>query len=142
MVRVTETHLLVGRQLRIPIDEIELRTSRSSGPGGQHVNKTESKVDARLDVLSAATLSDQQRTRLLDRVGPVVQATAQDSRSQSRNRELALIRLGEKIEQALKVKRLRVATKPTKSARESRLKSKRITGAKKAARRSPSDDLD
>lgn len=142
MVRVTETHLLVGRQLRIPIDGIELRTSRSSGPGGQHVNKTESKVDARFDVLGAATLTDQQRARLLDRVGPVVQATAQDSRSQSRNRDLALIRLGEKLEQALKVKRLRVATKPTKSAREARLKSKRITGAKKAARRSPSDDAD
>lgn len=137
MVRITENHLQVGRNLTIPLSEIDLRTSRSSGPGGQHANKTESRVEASYDVLSSSAPGSGQRARIVKRIGPVVRATSQDARSQLRNREIALQRLGEKIEEALKVKRTRVATKPTKTSREQRLQTKRVTAQKKAARRKP-----
>src|SRR5580658_5729212 len=95
--------LRVSARLTIPLAEIELRTSRSSGPGGQHANVTASRVEAVFDVLSSSSLSDSQRARLLERVGPRVSAVAQDARSQLRNRELALERLRAKLEAALRV---------------------------------------
>jgi ribosome-associated protein len=129
--------LRVDERLSLPLGEIELRTSRSSGPGGQHANVTASRVEAVFDVEASATLGDAQRARLLERLGPVVTAVAQDARSQARNRELALERLAAKIAAALRVRRKRRATKPTRASRQRRLDQKRRTGEKKRRRRSP-----
>ncbi|HVD38088.1 MAG TPA: alternative ribosome rescue aminoacyl-tRNA hydrolase ArfB [Solirubrobacterales bacterium] len=129
--------LRVDERLSLPLGEIELRTSRSSGPGGQHANVTASRVEAVFDVEASASLSDAQRARLLERLGSVVTAVAQDARSQSRNRELALERLAAKIAAALRVRRKRRATKPTRASRQRRLDQKRRTGEKKRRRRSP-----
>jgi ribosome-associated protein len=129
--------LRVDERLSLPLAEIELRTSRSSGPGGQHANVTASRVEAVFDVEASATLADAQRARLLERLGPVVTAVAQDARSQSRNRELALERLAAKIAAGLRVRRKRRATKPTKASRRRRLEQKRRTGEKKRGRRQP-----
>lgn len=132
--------LRINARLAIPLAEIELRTSRSSGPGGQHANVTASRVEAVFDVTASAALSDAQRQRLLDRAGPVVTAVAQDARSQSRNRELALARLGERIAAALKVPRRRRPTRPTAASRRRRLEQKRHTGERKRGRRRPGPD--
>lgn len=129
--------LRVNERLSLPLAEIELRTSRSSGPGGQHANVTASRVEAVFDVEASATLGDAQRARLLERLGSVVTAVAQDARSQSRNRELALERLAAKIAAALRVRRKRRATKPTRASRQRRLDQKRRTGEKKRRRQSP-----
>jgi len=118
--------LRVTASLSIPQSEIELRTSRSSGPGGQHANVT-------------ASLSDFQRARLLARAGPRVVAVAQDERSQTRNRELALARLGERLARALVVPKRRRPTRPTKASRERRLQAKRRGAERKRARRPPED---
>ena len=131
--------LAVGEELSIPLSEITLRASRSSGPGGQHANVTASRVEASFDVLGSATLSEQQRERLLARAGPRVVAIAQDARSQSRNRDLALARLAERLEQALAVPRNRRATRPTAASRERRLAAKRRGTERKRERRPPDD---
>jgi ribosome-associated protein len=131
--------LRVDGRLSIPLAEIELRASRSSGPGGQHANVTASRVEAVFDVEASRALDDAQRERLLRRAGPRVTAVAQDARSQARNRELALERLAEKVSAALRVPRTRRATKPTRAAREKRLEAKRRTGERKRARRPPTD---
>ena len=123
----------------IPAAEIELRTSRSSGPGGQHANVTASRVEAVFDVERSAVLSDAQRVRLLARAGPRVVAIAQDARSQARNRELALARLAERLAAALRTPRPRRPTRPTAASRERRLEQKRRAGQRKAQRRRPSD---
>ena len=132
--------LRVGRGVAIPLAEIELRASRSSGPGGQHANVTASRIEAVFDVRESRALSDEQKRRVMARVGPRLTAVAQDSRSQSRNRELALERLRGRLAAALAVPRSRRATKPSRGARERRLESKRRLGDKKRARRRP--DLD
>jgi ribosome-associated protein len=129
--------LRVDERLSLPLGEIELRTSRSSGPGGQHANVTASRVEAVFDVEASATLTGSQRTRLLERLGPVVTAVAQDARSQARNRELALERLAGKIAAALRVRRKRRPTKPTRASRQRRLDQKRRTGEKKRRRQPP-----
>jgi ribosome-associated protein len=131
--------LRVGRALTIPLAEITLRTSRSSGPGGQHANVTDSRVEASFDVLASASLSEAQRERLLARAGARLVATAQDARSQTRNRELALARLSERLEQALAVPRKRRATRPTAASRERRLAAKRRATERKRERRRPED---
>ncbi len=97
----------VGRGVRIPLSEIELRTSRSSGPGGQHANVTASRVEAIFDVAASSSLDERQRRRIMSRCGPVVRAVAQDTRSQARNRELALERLQARLASALAVQRQR-----------------------------------
>jgi len=130
----------VTRSVSLPVSEIELRVSRSSGPGGQHAQKSSTRVEAVLDVESTTALSDVQKRRVIAKAGPVLRAIAQDERSQARNRVLAVERLVEKLEQALAVPRRRVATKPTKTARERRLESKRRRARTKRLRRSPSDD--
>lgn len=132
-----ERGLRVNAGLTLPVEEILLRTSRSSGPGGQHANVTASRVEAVFDVNASETLTDAQRARLLQRVGPRVVAVAQDARSQSRNRELALQRLGERLAGALAVPRSRRATRPTAASRERRLSEKRQASERKAARRPP-----
>ncbi len=126
----------------IPLAEIVLRASRSSGPGGQHANVTASRVEAVFDVLASPSLSETQRARLLDRVGPRVVAVAQDERSQSRNRELALTRLAGRLEQALSVPRHRRPTRPTGASRARRLADKRRAAQRKTERRPPSPDGD
>jgi ribosome-associated protein len=127
--------LRVDDRLAIPLAEIELRTSRSSGPGGQHANVTASRVEAVFDVEASRSLDEGRRARLIDRVGPVVRAVAQDGRSQYRNRELALSRLAAKIGAGLRTQRPRTATKPTRGARQRRLDQKRRTGERKQGRR-------
>ena len=115
----------VTRSVVLPLSEVELRFSRSSGPGGQHANTSETRVEAIFDVESSSALSDAQKRRVLAKAGPTLRAIAQDERSQLRNRELAIERLVEQLQRALKVERRRVATKPTKAARERRLETKK-----------------
>jgi ribosome-associated protein len=132
--------LRVNERLSLPLVEIELRTSRSSGPGGQHANVTASRVVAVFDVEASATLDERQRARLRERLGPVVTAVAQDARGQARNRELALERLAAKLAAGLRVQRKRRPTRPTKASRQRRLEQKRRAGERKRARRPPSFD--
>jgi ribosome-associated protein len=126
--------------LAIPLTEIELRTSRSSGPGGQHANVTASRVEAVFDVHGSATLGESQQARIAARLGPRVTASAQDTRSQLRNRELALERLAERLAAALEVPRPRQKTRPTTASRRKRVDAKRRRGETKRARRRPAAD--
>jgi ribosome-associated protein len=132
--------LVVDDALAIPLTQITLRTSRSSGPGGQHANVTASRVEAIFDVLASSALSEAQRDRLLARAGPRIVAVAQDERSQARNRELALTRLAERLAQALTVPKSRRATRPTAASRERRLAQKRRDTQRKRERRRPEDE--
>jgi ribosome-associated protein len=129
--------LLVAGEIEIPLAEIELRASRSSGPGGQHANVTASRVEASFDVLASRSLSDAQRARLLARSGPRVSAVAQDDRGQARNRQLALRRLERALSKALTVAPPRHATRPTAASRARRLQDKRHAAQRKAQRRRP-----
>jgi ribosome-associated protein len=129
--------LRIDERLAIPLAEIELRASRSSGPGGQHANVTASRVEAVFDVRASAALEEAQRERLLERIGPSVAAVAQEARGQARNRELALQRLAEKIAAGLAVRRRRRPTRPSRAARQRRLEGKRRAGERKRARRRP-----
>jgi ribosome-associated protein len=129
--------LRIRRDAAVPLSEVELRTSRSSGPGGQHANVTASRVEAIFDVAASRALDDEQKRRIMARLGPVVRATSQDTRSQSRNRELALERLEARLSAALSVQRPRRATTPTPASRRKRLESKRRRGDLKRARRRP-----
>jgi ribosome-associated protein len=132
--------LRVDERLSIPLREIELRASRSSGPGGQHANVTASRVEAVFDVRASAVLDDVQRARLAERAGPIVAAVAQEARGQARNRELALERLAAKIAAGLAVPRRRRPTKASRGARQRRLERKRQVGERKRSRRRPSAD--
>jgi ribosome-associated protein len=129
--------LHIGHGASVPLSEVELRTSRSSGPGGQHANVTASRVEAVFDVAASGALSEEQKRRITARCGPVVRATAQDTRSQSRNRELALERLRSRLASALTVQRPRRATRPTSASRRRRVEAKRRRGEVKRARRRP-----
>lgn len=131
--------LRINRELEIPLAEITLRASRSSGPGGQHANVTSSRVEASFEVESSPSLSEAQRERVLARVGPRIVAVAQDERSQARNRELALERLAGRLRDALFVPRTRRATRPTAASRERRLAAKRRESERKRDRRPPED---
>jgi ribosome-associated protein len=124
----------------IPLAEIELRASRSSGPGGQHANVTASRVEACFDVEASGALDERQRAMLLERAGPRVTAVSQEARGQARNRELALERLAEKIAAGLRTPPRRRATRPSRASRERRLEQKRRTAERKAARRRPTDE--
>ena len=135
-----EDPLRIDAQLSIPLSEIELRASRSSGPGGQHANVTASRIEAVFDVAASSALSPEQKARIQARCGPRVTATAQDARSQARNRELALRRLRDRLASALHVPRARRATKPTAASRTRRLEAKRRNAAKKQSRRRPPDN--
>ena len=126
------------RSVAVPRSEIELRFSRSSGPGGQHAQKSDTRAEARFDVLASSALTDAQKRRVVARAGPVLSAVAQDERSQWRNRELATERLVDDLRNALRVERRRVATKPSAQARERRLEEKRRRSQLKRLRRPPS----
>jgi ribosome-associated protein len=127
----------VTRSVVVPLGEIELRFSRSSGPGGQHAQKSETRVEAVFDVEASTALSPAQKRRVIGRAGPVIRAIAQDERSQWRNRELAVERIVEQLRGALRVERRRVATKPTAASVERRLEQKRRRSQKKRLRRGP-----
>lgn len=130
----------VGDHAQIPLSEITVRASRSSGPGGQHANVTASRIEAVFDVAASGSLTDDQKRRVISRLGPRVVAIAQDARSQSQNRELALERLQRRLESALHVAAPRTATRPTKASERRRLEGKRIQGERKRGRRSPATD--
>ena len=125
----------VTRSLSLPADELRWRFTTSSGPGGQHANRSHTAVEVSFDVEASPSLGPRQRARLLERLGPVVTARASDERSQLRNREKALDRLRQRLADALAVSRPRVATKPSASARQRRLDSKRKRGELKRGRR-------
>ena len=129
----------VSRSVQIPHREIELRFSRSSGPGGQHAQKSDTRVEAVFDVTASTALTERQKARVLARAGPVVRAVAQDERSQWRNRELALERLAGVIRDGLRVERKRRPTRPSAAAEERRLEEKRRRGETKRLRRPPAD---
>ena len=131
--------LRITDELAIPLSEITVRASRSSGPGGQHANVTASRVEASFDVLASPALSESQRERALARAGPRLVAIAQDERSQARNRELALARLSERLARALAVPKRRRATRPTAASRERRLAAKRRGTERKRERRPPEE---
>jgi ribosome-associated protein len=132
--------LVIDGGLSIPLREVELRASRSSGPGGQHANVTASRVEAVFDVGASEALDESQRGLLTERLGPTVTAVAQESRGQARNRELALERLAEKIAAGLRERPRRRPTRPTRASRERRLAQKRRTGERKRERRVPPGD--
>jgi ribosome-associated protein len=127
----------VTRSVSIPLSEIDLRFSRSSGPGGQHAQKTETRVEAIFDVEASSALTSRQKQRVLRKAGPVLRAVAQDERSQTRNRERAIERLAAQLTEALRVERRRVPTKPGKAAVERRLEQKRRRSETKRLRRPP-----
>jgi ribosome-associated protein len=129
----------VTRSVSIPRSEIQLRFSRSSGPGGQHAQRSETRVEALFDVEASDALTPTQKTRVVRKAGPLLRAVAQDERSQWRNRELATERLVEVLREALRVERRRVATTPTAAARERRLEEKRRRSATKRLRRAPDE---
>jgi ribosome-associated protein len=127
----------VTRSVAVPLSEIVLRTSRSSGPGGQHAQKSETRVEAVFDVEASTALSDTQKRRVVAKAGPVLRAIAQDERSQLRNRELAIERLVESLRKALHVERRRVPTRPTGASKERRLEEKKRRGQVKRLRQPP-----
>ena len=134
------THRRVTRSVLLPLSEVELRLSRSSGPGGQHANTSETRVEAVFDVEASTALTEAQKRRVIARAGPVLRAVAQDERSQTRNRELAIDRLVARLADALRVERKRVPTRPTATSREQRLESKRRRSATKRLRRVGPDE--
>lgn len=129
--------LHLGAGAFVPIEEVEIRASRSSGPGGQHANKTESRIEASFDVRATANLSEAQKERIIARLGERVTAVAQDARSQTRNRALAIERLRAKLVDALAPRKSRRATRPSRASVERRLSAKRRQGERKQDRRRP-----
>jgi ribosome-associated protein len=132
--------LRVNRSLAIPLAEIEVRATTSGGPGGQHANRTQSRIEVRFDVAASPSLAPRQRERLLERLGPVVRTGASESRSQARNRQVALERLAARLAAGLVVQPFRAPTRPTLGSRVRRLDSKRQQGERKAGRRRPGED--
>jgi ribosome-associated protein len=127
----------VTRSVVLPLAEVELQVSRSSGPGGQHAQKSETRVVAVFEVEASNALTPAQKRRVIARAGPVLRAVAQDERSQARNRELAVERLVAALREALRVPRKRKPTKPSAAARERRLDAKRRRSQVKRLRRPP-----
>ena len=135
-----EDPMPLGRYAQIPLSEITVRASRSSGPGGQHANVTASRIEAVFDVAASTSLTDEQKRQVISRLGSRVAAIAQDARSQSQNRELALARLQRRLESALHVATPRTPTRPTKASERRRLQGKRIQSERKRQRREPGTD--
>jgi ribosome-associated protein len=139
MAAMERESIRVTRSVSIPLSEIDFRTSRSSGPGGQHAQKSETRVEALFDVEASGSLTDRQKQRVVRKAGPVLRAVAQDERSQARNRQLAVERIADALRAALHVERKRVATKPSKAAVERRLEQKRRRSQTKRLRQPPVD---
>ncbi len=129
----------IGDRAAIPLAEITVRASRSSGPGGQHANVTASRIEAVFDVEASDALSPEQKQLIISRLGPRVAAVAQDARSQSQNRELALGRLQDRLEQALRVARPRTPTRPSRASKLRRQANKRVRAERKRLRQPPED---
>lgn len=138
--QVSRRRLRVGRTLSIPIDEVEWRATTTRGPGGQHANRTYSRVEVRFDVRSSPSLGPRQRDRLLERLGPVVEASAGESRSQAKNREVALDRLVSRLAEGLRIQPPRHSTRPTKAATERRLAEKHSRAQVKRGRARPNPE--
>jgi ribosome-associated protein len=139
MAAMDRESIRVTRSVLLPLDEIELRFSRSSGPGGQHAQKSETRVEATFEVEASKALTETQKRRVAAKAGPILRAVAQDERSQWRNRELAVERIAEQLRAALKVERKRVPTKPSAAARQRRLEEKRRRAKTKRLRRALDD---
>jgi ribosome-associated protein len=139
MAAMDRESIRVTRSVLLPLDEIELRFSRSSGPGGQHAQKSETRVEATFAVEASNALTETQKRRVTAKAGPILRAIAQDERSQWRNRELAVERITEQLRAALKVERKRVPTKPSAAARQRRLEEKRRRAKTKRLRRALDD---
>jgi ribosome-associated protein len=137
-----EDPMPLGRHAAIPLREVTLRASRSSGPGGQHANVTSSRVEASFDVAASGSLTEAQKQQITARLGPRVTAVAQDARSQIRNRELALERLQTRLTNALAVQRPRRPTRPSAGAKQRRLQAKRVQAERKRGRRAPQGEDD
>jgi ribosome-associated protein len=127
----------IGHGISIPLEEFDLRASRSGGPGGQHANKTASRIEASFDVRASPSLTDAQKARIAGRLGPRVTAVAQDTRGQARNREIAVERLRQRLADAAAPRKRRRATRPGRAAKEKRLESKRRRSERKRTRRRP-----
>ena len=140
MPSLDEGSLRVNRSLSIPLDEISWRATTSGGPGGQHANRTASRVDVRFDVERSAALGPRQRARLLEVFGPAVRASSSTERSQARNRQIALERLGQRLADALAVAPPRRPTRPSTGARQRRLEDKRHRATIKRQRQRRADD--
>lgn len=134
--------LKVTRQLSIPLDELRLRFSTSGGPGGQHANRSSTRVEVLFDIERSDSLGPRQRSRLLERFGPTVTAVASEERSQTRNREVALRRLADRLSEALRVERPRVPTRPSPAAKARRLDEKRRRSTRKRERAFAAEDDD
>jgi ribosome-associated protein len=132
--------LRVRPGLNIPLAEVSWRATTSGGPGGQHANRTLSRVEVQFDVVNSPTLGPRQRARLLDRLGPIVRASASDSRSQARNRQVALERLATRLRDGLRVDPTRRPTRPTKASQVRRVDEKRRRSQTKQQRRVPGQD--
>ena len=132
--------LRVTRTCVIPLDELEWRFTGSGGPGGQHANTSNTRVEVRFDIVNSRALGPRQRARLLERLGPVVRAVASDERSQTRNRSLALDRLRARLAEGLRIQAARHTTRPSQAAREKRLQSKHRRGDVKRLRQRPVDE--
>ncbi|EHN12129.1 Hypothetical protein YaeJ with similarity to translation release factor [Patulibacter medicamentivorans] len=135
-----DQHLRITGSVRIPLREIVVRASRSSGPGGQHANVTASRIEVSFDVRHTHALSAGQRAQVIERLGPVVRAIAQDARSQARNRDLAMERLADRLRQALYVPPSRRATRPTLGSKKRRVEAKGRRAQVKRGRQRPSAD--
>jgi ribosome-associated protein len=133
----SEAFLQVAPGCAIPLDELAERFGPSGGPGGQHANRSNTRVELRFDVAASAALTDWQRSRLVDKLGPEVRVVADDERSQARNRALAQQRLAAVLAEALHVPRPRRATRPSRAARQRRLDAKRVQSERKRSRRRP-----
>ena len=132
--------MVVTPDVAVPLSEIELRASLSSGPGGQHANVTASRIEASFEVAASAALTEEQKRRMIERAGARVTAVAQDTRGQARNRELALERLRDRLATALATPRKRRPTRPSRAASERRLADKRARSQRKRERRPPESD--
>ena len=132
--------LVVSRTCRIPIDELEWRFTGSGGPGGQHANTSNTRVELVFDIAASESLGPRQRARLLERLGTRVRVVASERRSQLQNRELALERLRDRIANALHVDPTRVATRPSRASQRARVEQKRRQGERKRTRRTPRID--
>jgi ribosome-associated protein len=139
MAAIDGESIQVTKTVAIPVSELQLRFSRSSGPGGQHAQKSETRVEASFDVEASTGLTEIQKARVVRRAGPVIRAVAQDERSQARNRELAVERVVTALREALRVQRPRRPTRPTAASRERRIEAKRRRGQAKRLRRPPED---
>jgi ribosome-associated protein len=132
--------VVINERLTLPLDEIQLSVRTATGPGGQHVNRSRTRVDARFDIEASPTLSERDKARLLDKLGPIARSTAEDERSQRRNRDMAVRRMAEQLRAALHRDPPRRATKPTRGSVERRLDEKKAQSTRKANRRISADD--